>query len=245
MELVQCTSWSTNKRLCELVVRFIVQFLCFFLVLLFMMLMMFNATFYAFISMAVCTIFHIRSERSCSLVKKKRTWTALHLVCVQRITIETMQFCCSIGRLYGPILTIFLACNIPLNTTIMVELVAYGHKYPWMFRGIMVTIFTGQCINSIAIHYIAAQVTGLIHSPYKQFMSTSLAIRHVPLIVRLRLTNHVQAFHTKKPYGFSYSIFGLISFQKLFKVRSSLICSNAKLLNSFSLFSLCFFTANF
>lgn len=166
------------------------------------------------------TIAVIRYRRFLTLLAPCPIWrgATLNLVRMRLLSIRTVIFYARMDKMYGLLLTTFIAFNVPLSGTIFVDQFINQNHYGWLVRITFVTIMMGLASVIVFYHFIAARNSQMLHSPYKQFMSRLMTVSSMRTRLRVKLACHVQAFHTDTRYGITYAGMALISYAALVKV---------------------------
>lgn len=142
----------------------------------------------------------------------------------------------SANRLFAKVLLVFMLVNCPLNGLLVCSLIV-GQIAP------LKMIFVGPValegfVFIFGIHLLTASVNKKIHQPSKQFVRLSLHNKYCKLKLRLRLHHFIEAFHTRRKYGFTYHSVGLISMFTF--VKASLSLFTGTVMNS-AFNDLCYF----
>lgn len=132
---------------------------------------------------------------------------------------ETLVFFFAVNRKYGKTFLAFLIAFVPINVVfsmwILQDSVVYYGKVFVYFWTLYFSLFL------FGIHLILAFCTKHIHRPAKPLLSLAASnqeCRGFSMRTRIKLANCIAALHTKRRYGFTYGVFGLVTISAFVKV---------------------------
>lgn len=132
---------------------------------------------------------------------------------------HTLLIILRVNRLFSKVLVLFMLINCPMNCLLVCSLIVGripGEKI--VFVG---PVSMEGFVFIFGIHMMTASVNKKIHSPSKQFIRLNLYNKFCKLKYRVKLDNFIHTFHTRRRYGFTYYLIGLISMFTFVKVRTT------------------------
>lgn len=116
--------------------------------------------------------------------------------------------------------TPFLIIHCPLNSLIVCTVLFSRDGMPFFATIVAWTMAGFEFCCILALHLGIAHINELLNRPVKQFMRLSLRHdRHITYRQRMGGMSFIEAFHTRRKYGFTYSnSFGRISMKAYAKV---------------------------
>ena len=90
-------------------------------------------------------------------------------------------------------------------------------KYRLIF---VIILFSGQTFGLFGAHLVHSMFSRVIHqkSGIKTLMKFDAFFQFRSLPTHWKMSNYIERFHTKKPYGYTYGKFGIVSLKGFAKV---------------------------
>lgn len=137
---------------------------------------------------------------------------------------HTLVYFFKVNALYGRTFFAYLLAFVPINVALSV----WAIQNEGTLTGQIVLISTSVSVSNLlfVIHLLLAMCSPKLHRPRKQLLSlmaqSSLSHKFkMPKITRFRLLHQIYVLHTKRPYGFTYGSFGLVSLSAFAKVKNT------------------------
>lgn len=128
----------------------------------------------------------------------------------------TMEALFDVDKLFSPAILTFMLFGCPMNAVIVIWIFLISDRilHPVVFG--LATIALVELAGLVGLHFMAAYFSRLLHAPFRQVLHLFSRLGQCSLRTRLRISQAIMAFHTKKKYGFSYILpprrsFGFIS----------------------------------
>lgn len=156
--------------------------------------------------MATAVVLSAR-HRTTNLLLRPAKWAApprRRLLRFVHENVLSLLFVLSSNRIFGKMMATTLAMMMPMNGSMLVIALTNTQMNVYT-RSALVLIGTSALVMLQVIHYLVAQFSARLHSPYGRVMSVFL--RHSPrwtLKERLRIAHNIHAFHVQRKYGLTY-----------------------------------------
>ena len=148
---------------------------------------------------------------------KGRKFT-LKLLWYRRVYIRTLISMSKFNKYLSKIFLAFLTINLPINCYVNFLLMSATNAIVII---VLMIVLTEQATVILVIHWTLAshntQFDKNILNLTKQFYQNNFPVK---FSFNLKMSLFIQAFHTKKKYGYTYGKFGIISMMAFTKVRS-------------------------
>jgi hypothetical protein len=136
--------------------------------------------------------------------------------------IETLLFFFKVNKSFGKLFVAYMALALPGHLVLQFS-VLRGNKE--IQNKILACFFIGYVfLYSFAIHLFLVFSIKHIHRPSKPLLHIMACNQQrserVPFGTRLKLCHQIYALHTRRRYGFTYDLFGLVSMIAFIKVFS-------------------------
>ena len=142
----------------------------------------------------------------------------IKLLWYQKVYIKTLISMLKYNKYFSKLFFAFLIINLPINCYLNFLLMSATNI---MVIIVLIFVLTEQVMVIIVIHWTFAshntQFDKNILNLTKQFYQNNFPVK---FSFNLKMSLFIQAFHTKKKYGYTYGKFGIISMMAFTKVRS-------------------------
>ena len=120
---------------------------------------------------------------------------------------------------FGKVFLVFMAFNFPINCYLIIQLFS---SFSITMKIIIFLLCWMQTTVIFALHFIMAKLNSRLR--IKKFVSSYLSNRiFFNIRANLRISLFIQAFYTKKRYGFTYGALGIVSLFSFTKVSLTFV----------------------